>query len=564
MTQSPEDKTAEALAGSLCELAMTMFEVAGARLSLHGAAPIGRGAARDLPSRSALFDREAIAGEGLILADASRDARYFLDPAVLTAPNLRFYADMPLTVGGRVMGLLSLIDPAPRADFDARREALLTGLAELSANIMTLAQDVGRQSGLNAMLREALKAQTERLERAARAAAFGYWTLDLTTRALYWSDGLYALYGLNPKTFTPTLSGHLDIYGEAAETVLSHLQRAASAGEDFDFAVTIARHNDKAQRRLHVQGGIERDADGQPARLCAVVCDVSERVAAAPEAPRDEALMRLTQELRHPLRDILDIARHAGPDGAEVAAFSDALRADAETLARLAPETQTAPPVALGETLRAAAAPFIERARVQNTRLNLHFVDWTRQYARCDVARLEQVMHHLLSHACKTTRGGVISVTVSQVQAETDAGALETRLHVSVRDSGPGMDDADAQKLLSGAKGDLGLSIARTLVEMMDGHIGAYAHPGEGMQVWFEVPVRWVETRAPRPRHLAPDPMRAAVAAATEPAKHGSARSGPAYAPRTPDPRPAPPVDEHRLNRDYLRALLQDMKLGLS
>lgn len=561
MIQSPDDKSAfqpdAALAGSLCELAMTMFEVQGARLSLHGGAPVGRGVARDLPERSALFGRDATAGEGLILADASRDARYFLDAAVLTAPNLRFYADMPLSVEGRVIGLLSLIDPVPRADFDARRAALLAGLAELAAGVMTLAQDAGRQAGLNAMLREALKAQTERLDRAARAAAFGYWTLDLTTRALYWSDGLYTIYGLNPKTFTPTLSGHLDIYGEAAETVLSHLQRAASAGEDFDFTATIARHSDKAQRRLHIQGGIERGADGQPARLCAVVCDVSERAMRPAEAPRDEALMRLTQELRHPLRDILDVARQAGT-GADVAAFSQALRADAEALDRLAPEAETTPPVALGDVLRAAVAPFVERARVQDTRLNLHFIDWTHQQARCDVARLEQVMHHLLSHACKATRGGVISVTASQVQAETETGALETRLHVSVRDSGPGMDDAAAQKLLSGAKGDLGLSIARTLIEMMDGHIGVYAHPGEGMQVWFEIPVRWVKMLAPRPRHLAPDPMRAPVAAKPE-----TSGRGPAYAPRPSNQAAPQPVDEHRLNRDYLRALLQDMKLSL-
>jgi hypothetical protein len=251
------------------------------------------------------------------------------------------------------------------------------------------------------------------------------------------------------------------------------------------------------------------------------------------------------------------VARQAGT-GADVAAFSQALRADAEALDRLAPEAETTPPVALGDVLRAAVAPFVERARVQDTRLNLHFIDWTHQQARCDVARLEQVMHHLLSHACKATRGGVISVTASQVQAETETGALETRLHVSVRDSGPGMDDAAAQKLLSGAKGDLGLSIARTLIEMMDGHIGVYAHPGEGMQVWFEIPVRWVKMLAPRPRHLAPDPMRAPVAAKPE-----MSGRGPAYAPRPANQAATQPVDEHRLNRDYLRALLQDMKLSL-
>ena len=255
------------------------------------------------------------------------------------------------------------------------------------------------------------------------------------------------------------------------------------------------------------------------------------------------------------MRDILDVARHAGDD---IAAFSESLRADAEALDRLAPEADAAPPVAVGEILRAAVAPFVERARVQDTRLNLHFVDWTHPQGRLDAARLEQALHHVLSQACRTTRGGVISVTASQVQAGSDGGAPETspetspetRLHVSVRDSGPGMSDAAAQALLSGAKGDLDLSIARALVEMMDGRIGVYATPGEGMQVWFEIPVRWASAPAPRPRHLAPDPLRPAA----------SRDKGPAYAPRA----AAAPMDAQRLNRDYLRALLQDMKLNLA
>lgn len=553
MIRSPDDKAPDAdadLALSVCELATAMFDAPGAALSLREGGALARaaatGPARDLPAACAFWDRDLSEG-GLIVPDASRDPRFFLDPVALAAPGARFYADAPLMADGRVIGLLSILDPAPRHDFDARRQALLARLAELAAGVMTLARDATRQSGLNASLREALKAQTARLDRAARAAAFGYWTLDLTTRALHWSDGLYAIYGLDAASFAPSLSGHLDIYGEAAQTVLAHLQAAVATGRDFDFTAAITRRSDHTPRRLRVQGGIERGADGRPARLCAVVCDVSDRAAPPVEAPRGEALTRLTQELRHPLRDILDVARHAGDD---IAAFSESLRADAEALDRLAPEADAAPPVAVGEILRAAVAPFVERARVQDTRLNLHFVDWTHPQGRLDAARLEQALHHVLSQACRTTRGGVISVTASQVQAESDSGALETRLHVSVRDSGPGMSDAAAQALLSGAKGDLGLSIARALVEMMDGRIGVYATPGEGMQVWFEIPVRWASAPAPRPRHLAPDPLRPAA----------SRDKGPAYAPRA----AAAPMDAQRLNRDYLRALLQDMKLNLA
>ncbi|MDI7776090.1 GAF domain-containing sensor histidine kinase [Asticcacaulis sp. EMRT-3] len=571
MTQSPDDSK---LAASVCQLAMAIFDLPGAVLKLYEGERLitigAAGMAAGLPDHLAFSDDRNLS-EGLCVADAARDSRFFLEPVVLKAQGVRFYADAPLLNEGHVIGLLSVFGDAPRHDFDARRQALLSAVADIAAVLMTAAESARDRE----MLQAALAAQTARLDRAATLTHFGYWTIDLASRQLHWSDGLYALYGRDRDSFMPSLASHFDIFGAAAQEVVNHVQRAVADGADFDFTLDVGGEN---PRLLRTRGGVEYDvAGGLPARICAVVCAAGEQ-ADAPAVqdkaslPHDEPLMRFTQELRHPLKGILEAAQAEHPD---VAAYSEGLRASAEALQDLIGESVEAgdpgePPVHVAEVIQAAVEPFVARARAFDTRLNLHFVDFNRTQARLDVMRLEQVLQNLIGNACQFTRGGVISVTASQVQAENPVnGAMETRLHVSVRDSGPGMSETEAQSRLNGhmAGAGLGLSVARTIVELLDGHIGIHAQPGEGTHVWFEIPLIWADTKPARPRHLAPDPV------LTEP-KHAQAEAplmrGPAYLPRQAAAQAAAPiirsapVDADRINREYLRALLQDMKLGLS
>ncbi|MBW8882078.1 MAG: GAF domain-containing protein, partial [Asticcacaulis sp.] len=49
-------------------------------------------------------ERKLIPGESLLIPDATADARYFLEAAVLNGPKLRFYVDMPLVSDGVVLG----------------------------------------------------------------------------------------------------------------------------------------------------------------------------------------------------------------------------------------------------------------------------------------------------------------------------------------------------------------------------------------------------------------------------------------------------------------------------
>ena len=554
---------------SVCELAAALFDLPMAFLSLYEdgrLTPVSAfGIANiEVLDTLAFTERKLVAGEGLRIDDATQNARYFLESAVLRTPHMRFYADMPLVHDGEIVGVIAIADAAPCPDFPASKLAVFAKFADQVAMLLTFAQGSGGD------MRGEWLAQQKRLDMAAEMAGFGYWTIDLTTREVIWSKGLYTLLGLNEKTYTPQVATQLDIYAAKDRSgVIERFQRAVNAGEDFDFKLRITRRKDKTMLLIRTKGGVEYDGDGAPVRLCAVVRDVTEI------AVSDDFLGHVTDELRTPLNEIVNYARliETRPvSSSDIAGYAQSLLASAEALQSLIGDTLASAPVAtdevdeivdVGEMIRETVDAFTLQAEAARSRLSTHFVDFTRANARLDVMRVQQVLQNLIANACKFTRGGVISVTTSQVTAENPQTLKpEIHLHVSVRDSGIGMEEALAHNLFNGGKKGLGLSIAQTIVEMLDGHIGAVSRPGEGANVWFEIPVEWAEAPATKS-----DPKAVPVPRTLTRQTFDAPQSRPAYAPLRPrfDPLPAHhvPVDEDRINREYLRALLQDMKLDL-
>ena len=69
-------------------------------------------------------------GEVTIVTDATLDARFKSTPQVVGAPNIRFYAGVPLvTAGGYALGTICVFDVRPR-ELDARQIETLQFLAK--------------------------------------------------------------------------------------------------------------------------------------------------------------------------------------------------------------------------------------------------------------------------------------------------------------------------------------------------------------------------------------------------------------------------------------------------
>ena len=112
---------------------------------------------------------------------------------------------------------------------------------------------------------------------------------------------------------------------------------------------------------------------------------------------------------------------------------------------------------------------------------------------RGDERRLTQVLLNLVGNAIKFTDKGEVSIKAT---------ASEGRYNLAVHDTGPGISEADQQKLfqefqqadnsITKAKGGtgLGLAISKRIVEMHGGRIWVESRLGEGSTFSLTLPIK--------------------------------------------------------------------------
>jgi diguanylate cyclase (GGDEF)-like protein len=83
------------------------------------------------PRRDAFCAHGLVTGQPMLVPDAAADERFAGNPAVVDAPNIRFYAGIPLsTPEGYAVGMLCVMDDKPR-EIDAEDVSVLRDLAEM-------------------------------------------------------------------------------------------------------------------------------------------------------------------------------------------------------------------------------------------------------------------------------------------------------------------------------------------------------------------------------------------------------------------------------------------------
>lgn len=120
-----------------------------------------------------------------------------------------------------------------------------------------------------------------------------------------------------------------------------------------------------------------------------------------------------------------------------------------------------------------------------------------------DAGRLRQVIANYLSNAVKFTVAGQIDVRINSQRSTTDF----LLLHIAVGDSGPGISQADREKLFkpfiqleAGRRQTgtgLGLVIGSQLLEKMEGTMKMHSIPGRGTQILIELSVPLRQARLP-------------------------------------------------------------------
>ena len=112
-----------------------------------------------------------------------------------------------------------------------------------------------------------------------------------------------------------------------------------------------------------------------------------------------------------------------------------------------------------------------------------------------DAGRVRQIVSNLVGNALKFTERGAIEVVV----ATAAQSPTTNRVQITVRDTGPGMDEATLQRVFDAfEQGDsgmarrhggtgLGLTIVRQLTQLMDGRVEVRSAPGSGTTFTVEL-----------------------------------------------------------------------------
>ncbi len=374
----------------------------------------------------------------------------------------------------------------------------------------------------------ALRISQDSLANAQRIAKLGNWDWEIETNALYWSDEIYRIFGLQPQQFGATYESFLDtIHPDDRQSVIDAVEHCLESDDPYviEHRIVLPDGQIKTVQEL---GEITFE-NGKPVRMTGTVHDITQRkrieealLNAKQEAEnaneaKSQFLADMSHELRTPLNAIIGFAelfchQTFGPLGSDrYAGYAEDIRASGEHLLSLVNDildisTIEAGELALvketvdiGELIGECSAIIAELAQRRGVDLNLDLPgNLSPLYS--DRRAVKQIILNLLSNAVKyTPNGGSVLVTASGAQDD---------LVLCVEDTGIGIPTDDIPLLLKpftqGSRSDafvsmegtgLGLSIVASLVRLHHGKLDIESEVGKGTRVRITLPHRLTDDR---------------------------------------------------------------------
>lgn len=243
------------------------------------------------------------ANKPMVVTDALADPRFRDNPLVTGAPDIRFYAGVPLRAYNEVvLGTLCVIDRKPRPPLTP---AEIERLEDFAAIIMAEA-DLRRIS----IERDAAG---HMLERALDFSGVATWQLDPRTDKLRWHGAVAELWGADYESALATAEQAFErIHPEDHALVRAVLEDSMANGTPYAVEHRIL-HPERGIRWLSIRG--DWDVRSNDALLTGVSIDITEQ---RNRRDNDTILMR---ELHHRMRNlfatvgaIISLTRHAATD----------------------------------------------------------------------------------------------------------------------------------------------------------------------------------------------------------------------------------------------------------
>jgi PAS domain S-box-containing protein len=137
-----------------------------------------------------------------------------------------------------------------------------------------------------------LLAESRMLARAQQIASIGSYEWNLRTGAVFWTDQIYRIHGLEPGSVTPSLElAFAAIHPDDRERVRSSTERAAAQGRGQNAEYRIVRPD--GERVVWAEAEPVADEQGHPVRMIGVIQDITDLRRAEASARQSAEHLRL-------------------------------------------------------------------------------------------------------------------------------------------------------------------------------------------------------------------------------------------------------------------------------
>lgn len=241
----------------------------------------------------------------LAVADARLDPRFAESPFVTGAPNIRYYAGVPVHVrqsdGERIaVGTLCVLDDEPRdptsADLDVLAELACVAEALIEARAIALRAAEAAEERRLAV--EKLERERRQFKQAERMAKMGSYRYDIEKQSTTWSDGVFAIHERPISDGVPKSEIMKHFPEPDRSAFVAAVMRTLDTGEPFELDADFVTAKGNA-RRVRCSCEIELSR-GRPVALIGLIQDITEQ-------------HELEQRLRHQARtdDLTQLANRA-------------------------------------------------------------------------------------------------------------------------------------------------------------------------------------------------------------------------------------------------------------
>lgn len=358
-------------------------------------------------------------------------------------------------------------------------------------------------------------------EKLQSVANIGTWEVDLLNNSLTWSSQTRVIHEVD-ENFIPQLDTAIYFYKEGydRDEISRIVSTAIKTGESWNATLQlISAKGNPVWIETH---GMAEMVDGVCVRLFGTCQNVNKAMAlrleldeqreAAVKAynARGELLSRISHELRTPLNGItgmLQAIRFEGREHVRARKTELALQSS-DKLLSLINDVLDYTEMSSGNfelfrsdfCVRALVDDLIDvfkpQCQEKGLRLYSELAFPANAYIHSDAARISQVLNNLMSNAVKYTTHGHISVHVTLKNVEG-----MQHLLISIEDSGRGMSESTVKSLfvplvhgdkfssVEGSGSGLGLSIAKQIIDKMEGELDITTEEGKGSCFDIVIPI---------------------------------------------------------------------------